>query len=116
MNRDKAHILYVLESIERINALLAQGVTRTTYDNDWVVREAILRTLQTLSESASLLSQSVKDYEPSMMWMRIKAFRNALAHGYLGEIDDDIVWDTIHHQLEPLQCILKKYYEDHYDR
>jgi uncharacterized protein with HEPN domain len=115
MNRDKAHIIYVVESITMIMALLEQGVTRETYDKDWVVREAILRRLQTLAESASLLSQAVKDYDPSMMWMRIKAFRNALAHGYLGEIDDELVWDTIHYQLEPLQQILQKYYEEHYD-
>lgn len=41
-------------------------------------RQEILR----LAESASLLSQAVKDRYPEITWTAIAGFRNRLVHGY----------------------------------
>lgn len=97
MNRDSAHIAYILESISLIQGLLADGCTRQRYDNDWLVREVVL------------LSDEVKNACPAIAWHKIKAFRNALAHGYRAELDDDLVWLTIEQQLTPLKDALEQY-------
>ncbi len=115
MNRDAAHLAYILESIPLILELAAKE-GRARYDEDWVIRSAILQRLQTMSESVTKLSEEVKQRFPEIPWHKIRTFRNALAHGYLAEIDDNLVWQVIQDELKPLQQILQPYFEETYGR
>jgi uncharacterized protein with HEPN domain len=115
MNRDEAHLVYIIESASLIIEALKDS-DRTTYDTDWIFKAAMLRTLQTLSESVTKLSDAVKHDLPTIPWEHIRSFRNALAHGYLGEISDDLVWQVMTHELQPLKETLQHYFEEHYGR
>ena len=63
------------------------------------IRDATLYRLQTLSESASLLSQAVKD--------RHAGFRNRLVHGYT-EVRAERVWEVIAQNLGPLDEVARE--------
>ena len=48
------------------------------------------------------LIKSFKDKHPDIDWREVKDFRNILIHDYFG-IDDAIVWDIIHLNLDQLE-------------
>ena len=58
------------------------------------LQDAVLRNLQTMSESTQRLSEALKAMHPEMEWERIVAFRNVLVHDYLG-IDLERIWEII---------------------
>ena len=58
------------------------------------LQDAVLRNLQTMTESTQRLSDTLKAAHPDVEWRRIIAFRNVLVHDYLG-IDLERVWEII---------------------
>jgi uncharacterized protein with HEPN domain len=48
------------------------------------LQDAVLRNLQTMTESTQRLSDALKAAHPDVEWRRIIAFRNVLVHDYLG--------------------------------
>ena len=67
-----------------------------------LIQDAVVRNLQTLSESTQRLSNSFKDRYPEMDWRGIAAVRNILVHDYLG-IDVEHVWDIVEQNLPILK-------------
>lgn len=70
--------------------------------------DAILRNLQTLSESTQRLPQDIKDQYPQILWRDIAGFRNILVHNYLDELDEDIIWWIITKELNPIKIAMLK--------
>lgn len=70
------------------------------------LRDAALYRFQTLSESASLLSQAVKDRHPEIPRAAIAGFRNRLVRGY-AEVKTERVWEVIAQNLEPLDDVAR---------
>lgn len=66
------------------------------------LRDATLYRLQTLAESASLVSDAVKARHPEIPFAGIAGFRNRLAHGY-ADVNLDRVWEVIERDLGPLR-------------
>jgi uncharacterized protein with HEPN domain len=66
------------------------------------LQDAVLRSLQTLSESAERLSDQAKSRHPEIPWHAIAAFRNVLVHNYLG-IDLDRVWEVVQRDVPELK-------------
>jgi uncharacterized protein with HEPN domain len=62
------------------------------------LQDAVLRNLQTMTESTQRLSDALKTAHPDVEWRRIIAFRNVLVHDYLG-IDLERVWEIIQHDV-----------------
>ena len=70
------------------------------------LQDAVLRNLQTMTESTQRLSEVVKTAHPEIEWRRIAVFRNVLVHAYLG-IDLERVWEVIQRDVPTLkQAIL----------
>ena len=81
------YLKHVLDSIERINHISRRGDIST----DFVLYDATLRNLQTLSEATSHFPEEVKLKYPQINWKGIIGFRNILVHDYLGDIDPETV-------------------------
>ncbi len=109
MKKDILHVEHVLECIEHLQQFVHRPDAEKLYREDWLVQAGVLRTLQTLSESAQKLSQNIKSDLPNIPWEEITAMRNALVHGYLGELDRETVWKTILEDLTELKNCLQPY-------
>jgi uncharacterized protein with HEPN domain len=109
--KDKANLLAIVDSIDKILTYL-QGIDNAVqfYKNS-VVFDATLMNFVVIGEMVDRLSTSLKEQEPDMDWQKIKAFRNLVAHDYLG-VDAEEVWQIIHNHLPILktkiQTILDK--------
>ena len=90
MKDDSIYLKHILESIRRIEENTRDG--REIFLARHTLQDAVLRNLQTLSESTQRISDSLKAMSPEIEWKRITAFRNILVHDYLG-IDMARIWE-----------------------
>ena len=100
MKDDSVYLKHILECIERITDDIHEG--HDFFLASRLHQDAVLRNLQTLSESAQRLSPNLKARHPEIQWSRIAAFRNILAHYYLG-IDMERIWEIVHRDVEELK-------------
>jgi uncharacterized protein with HEPN domain len=92
VKEDSIYLNHILDSIRRIEEDTGGG--REKFLGTHTLQDAVLRNLQTLSESAKRLSDPLKTSHPEIEWRRIAAFRNILVHDYLG-IDLDRIWQIV---------------------
>jgi uncharacterized protein with HEPN domain len=97
---DSIYLKHILDSIRRIEADTSEG--REKFLAAHTLQDAVLRNLQTLSESAKRLSDPLKASHPEIEWRRITAFRNILVHDYLG-IDLERIWQIIQQDVPQLK-------------
>ncbi|HET9237454.1 MAG TPA: DUF86 domain-containing protein [Oligoflexus sp.] len=104
MKDDQIYLLHIEECISDINTFVKGN--RELFLNDKLVRNATLRSLQTLAESTSRLSDEFKEKHPDIPWRKIRGFRNVIVHDYLG-LDYEAVWLVITVEIPRLRKILK---------
>ena len=104
MKDDKVYLQHIIESCEFIVRHTKKDPK--AFSNNPLVRDATLRNLQTLAESASRVSLALKHLHPDVDWKGIAGFRNVLVHDYLG-LDLKIVWDVIERDLPVLHKKIK---------
>jgi uncharacterized protein with HEPN domain len=80
---------------------------RARFEGSRLVQDAVVRNLQTLTESSQRLSKALKASEPQVPWRDLAGFRNILVHGYLG-IDLQAVWSVIEQDLPALTVALQR--------
>jgi len=100
MKDDTVYLQHILESIRRIEENVAEGQDRFLASH--TLQDAVLRNLQTMSESTQRLSEDLKAAHPEVEWHRIAAFRNVLVHDYLG-LDVERVWDITQRDVPGLK-------------
>lgn len=100
MKDNTVYLRHIQECIQRIEENVAEG--RERFITSHTLQDAVLRNLQTMSESAQRLSDDLKATHPEVEWHRIAAFRNILVHDYLG-IDVERVWDITQRDVPGLK-------------
>lgn len=96
---DRVLIAHMRECIARIQEY-TEG-DRSRFEASRLVQDAVIRNLQTLTESSQRLSAQIKATEPQVPWRELSGFRNVIVHGYLG-IDLAAVWLVVDQDLPPL--------------
>ena len=71
------------------------------FDASRLVQDAVIRNLQTLTESSQRLSNEINATEPQIPWRELAGFRNVIVHGYLG-VDLAAVWLVVEQDLPAL--------------
>lgn len=103
MKNDRDYLDHILESLDWIERFTSAG--RAEFFEDRKTQSAVLRELQTLSESTQRLSPCLKEQHPEIPWKAITGFRNLLVHDYLG-INRERVWEIIQRDLPPLRAAI----------
>lgn len=98
---DTVLLRHMLECLDHIDADTRRD--REVFFGSRMVRDAVLRKLQLLTESSQRLSTAIKAAEPGIPWRQLSGTRNILVHAYLGGIDEQAVWETITRDLPPLR-------------
>lgn len=98
---DRFYLVHILECITNIEQDTAGGkeslVANRTY------RDAVMRNLHLLAESATRISEALKEQHPEVPWRPVARFRNVAVHDYL-DIDYDEIWDPIAGDLPALKA------------
>jgi uncharacterized protein with HEPN domain len=100
MKKDRLYLIHIRECLERIAHYTTDGREKFLATN--LIQDAVLRNLQTLSESSKRHSSTLKALHPDIEWDRMVGFRNVLVHEYLG-INLGRVWEIIEQEVPPLR-------------
>jgi len=91
-------ILDAIDEIERFTA----GKSFERYAADALVRRAVERLVEIVSEATRHLPQSLKDDHPSVPWRQVADIGNVLRHAY-DRLNDRRVWTVVTDDLAPLK-------------
>jgi uncharacterized protein with HEPN domain len=106
-DRDLPHLQHVHEAItDVLDWDRERG--REAFFEDRHHQAAMLRRSQTLTESASLLSEDLKDRHPEIDWRGFAGFRNIVVHDYLATLRPDRIYTYIEADLKPLVAAVEQ--------
>jgi uncharacterized protein with HEPN domain len=105
----KDEIVYVGHMLDKAHEALslARGKTRQNYDSDLALRLALTHLIQVIGEAARRVSVQFRERHPQIPWEAIVGMRSKIVHDYMN-VDEDIVWDSVAQELQPLIEELKK--------
>jgi uncharacterized protein with HEPN domain len=102
MQRDALYIADLVESTRTVRDYL-DGIRREQWDDDRVLRDAVLYRLLLLGETASALPDVLRDRYPDVTWRQIRAFRNLAVHKYFS-VDWAVVWQIAQEEVPLLEA------------
>jgi uncharacterized protein with HEPN domain len=94
-------LLDILKSVAAIE-LFVTGLNFEGYEASHLIRSAVERQLQILTEAAFRLRENAEVLCPSVDWRAIRGLGNFLRHEY-DIISDRQIWESIHNELPPLK-------------
>ena len=103
-------LAHILTAIDDIRALLA-GRSRVDFKNDKMLRMAVERLFEVISEASRFIPPDLKAQENQIAWDRMADLGNWLRHAY-HRIDSDILWNITEKDLEPLRQFVEKIVRD----
>jgi uncharacterized protein with HEPN domain len=86
-------LLDILKSAAAIE-LFVTGLNFEGYEASHLIRSAVERQLQILTEAAFRLRENAEVLCPSVDWRAIRSLGNFIRHAY-HRIDDEIIWNTV---------------------
>jgi len=91
--RDEILLNKIIEEVDVITKLI-EGCDYECFDNDERTKRAVCMTLINIGELVKLLSDDLRNNNPSVPWRAIAGLRDVTAHGYQTLRMEDI-WETI---------------------
>jgi uncharacterized protein with HEPN domain len=91
----------MLESIRGIEKALA-GKTMRDYERSWLLRSAVERGIEVISEASRHLDRELKAQHKDVRWQDIAGIGNILRHDYQ-RVDASIIWKAVKDDLPALK-------------
>lgn len=96
----------ILDAIDGIKQAVG-GLSLDEYRQNRMLRRAVERELEIVSEASRHVPDDLKAGEPGIPWREIAGIGNVLRHDYQ-RVADDVVWNVVEGHLDPLrQAILR---------
>ncbi|MCL6706221.1 DUF86 domain-containing protein [Pseudomonas sp. R2.Fl] len=106
MAREVRHFLHdILEAIAIVEPAIA-GKSFADYQNDALLRLALERAIEIISEASRGIPDELKATRPEIPWPRVKAIGNILRHEYHG-LSGKIIWGVITDELPNIRIAVK---------
>jgi uncharacterized protein with HEPN domain len=96
---------HILDAIARIETLTL-GKSFEDYAADWVIREAVERNLERVSEASRHVPSDLKGQHRNVPWRAVAGLGNVLRHDY-PRVRDPRVWRIVSHDLAPLKAAVE---------
>ena len=105
--RDRERLEHILAAINRVNRY-TKGKNREDLLADDMMYYAVVKNIEIIGEAANMLTSDFQVTHPEIPWKMVKGMRNYIVHEYF-QIDSDVVWDVVSHELSPLHEQITKY-------
>ncbi len=109
-SKDAARLLDMFQSVQTIQTYVA-GQTREQFQRDLKTQDVVLRRFLVVGEAATPLTPETRSALPFIPFAQIIGMRNRVVHDY-GNVDVDIVWETIQQHLPALVEQLEQFFEE----
>lgn len=108
--KDRNRLQHIMEAIDTILERCG-GMKRKDLTADKVLFGGIVYHTMIIGEAAYNLTKAFCKAHPETPWLQIAKMRHNLAHGYY-QVDADIVWSVIQHDLQPLREQVVRYLDE----
>jgi uncharacterized protein with HEPN domain len=109
-DRQAAYLLDILNSADAIGNYLRE-CDREGFLRDAKTQDAVLRRLMVIGEAAARLTEETCARFAQIPFRKMAGLRNRLVHDY-GQVDFEIVWDTVTTHLPLLRETLRGFVEE----
>jgi uncharacterized protein with HEPN domain len=106
LTKDQHCLESILEAIDRIIEYTSSINTADDFDNDHRNFDATMMNFVVIGEMIDKISDEFKKKHSEVEWIKIKGFRNLVAHDYFG-IDAEEVWQIIKNKIPALKSDIK---------
>jgi uncharacterized protein with HEPN domain len=106
LTKDLRCLESILEAIDRIIEYTSGINTADEFDNDHRSFDATMMNFVVIGEMIDKLSDEFKKKHSEVKWIKIKGFRNLVAHDYFG-IDVEEVYQIIKNKIPALKYDIK---------
>ena len=110
LNKDHFCLESILEAADRIIEYTSGFVSADNFNNDYRNFDATMMNFVVIGEMVDKLSENFKRDHTNIEWIKIKGFRNIVAHDYFG-IDAEEVWQIIKNKIPDLKSEILKLLE-----
>ena len=111
MFKDNALLDDILQAAKAMQRF-TKGVSVDQFKANEEKYEAVNRKFEIIGEASRRLSPEARNAFPEIPWKLITAMRNILVHDY-DDVDLQVVWDTVQHNIPPLIERLEAYLAAH---
>jgi uncharacterized protein with HEPN domain len=105
--KDQHCLESIPDAIERILEYSSGFDSPDAFNDDYRSFDAAMMNFIVIGEMIDKLSDSFKSAYPNIEWLKIKDFRNIIAHDYFG-IDAEEVWQIIKNDIPGLKIEIGK--------
>lgn len=102
----------VLIAIERIEKSVSDHDNAVEFYEDWESFCAVERNILIIGEAVKRIPKDIKQNYLEIEWKDITGMRNFVVHQY-GDVEPDILWDTVILDIPKLKTIILKIKKDH---
>src|SRR5687768_17160210 len=92
---DIVRLRHLRDAAEKAIAFSA-GKTRSSLDDDELLRLALTKLVEIVGEAAKQVSDATRQEYPSVPWVAAGRMRDRLIHHYF-DINLDVLWATVQH-------------------
>ncbi|MFA5820039.1 MAG: HepT-like ribonuclease domain-containing protein [Bacteroidales bacterium] len=100
--KDQHCLESIIEAIDRIIEYTSGFNSADDFNNDYRNFDATMMNFVVIGEMVEKISDDFKKKHSSIEWIKIKGFRNIVAHDYFG-IDAEEVWQIIKDKIPKLK-------------
>jgi uncharacterized protein with HEPN domain len=101
-----ARLQDILEAIVTIETYTL-GKSQGDYDAERILRDAVERNLERISEASRHIPRPLKTTHPEIPWREIAGLGNILRHAY-PIVDDRLIWEVVVRDLPPLKAAVEQ--------
>lgn len=103
---DRVRFSHMLDAAKKA-VEFCQARSRSDLGTDNMLGLSLVRLLEIIGEAARAVSAEGRAAHPTLPWKKMVGMRDRIVHGYF-DINLDIVWETVTHDLPPLITELER--------
>jgi len=100
----------ILDSMENIDHYL-EGVDYEDFVEDQKTIDAVVRNIEIIGEATKQIPENIQKEYPEVPWKKMAKMRDKMIHGYF-TISEDILWETVKHDIPETKHLIKEMLED----
>ena len=104
--KDQHCLESIIEATDKIIDYSSGLNSADEFYNDHLIFDATMMNFVIIGEMVDKISDEFKSKHPGIEWIKIKGFRNIVAHDYFG-IDAEEVWQIIKTRIPTLKVDIK---------
>jgi len=102
LTKDRHCLESIIEATDRITDYTSNIKSADDFNSDNKAFDATMMNFVVIGEMIDKISEDFKRGHPEIEWIKIKGFRNIIAHDYFG-IDAEEVWQIIKNKIPILK-------------